>query len=77
LRATGETARRRDPSTLERLTPRERTIAELAATGLSNPEIGAQLFLSPRTIEYHLSKVFSKLGIASRSELIRQGGLPE
>jgi DNA-binding CsgD family transcriptional regulator len=72
LRASGETARKRDPSTLDELTPRERTIAELAATGLSNPEIGAQLFLSPRTVEYHLGKVFSKLGIASRSELIRQ-----
>lgn len=77
LRATGETARKRDPSTLGQLTPRERTIAELAATGLSNPEIGAQLFLSPRTVEYHLGKVFSKLGIASRNDLIREGGLPE
>jgi DNA-binding NarL/FixJ family response regulator len=73
LRASGETARKRDPSTLDQLTPRERTIAELAASGLTNPEIGAQLFLSPRTVEYHLGKVFSKLGIASRSELIRRG----
>jgi DNA-binding CsgD family transcriptional regulator len=73
LRASGETARKRKPSTLDHLTPRERTIAELAASGLTNPEIGAQLFLSPRTVEYHLGKVFSKLGIASRSELIRRG----
>jgi DNA-binding CsgD family transcriptional regulator len=73
LRASGETARKRDPSTLDQLTPRERTIADLAASGLTNPEIGAQLFLSPRTIEYHLGKVFSKLGIASRNELIRRG----
>lgn len=73
LRASGETARKRDPSTLDQLTPRETTIADLAASGLTNPEIGAQLFLSPRTVEYHLSKVFSKLGIASRSELIRRG----
>ena len=76
LRASGETARKRGPSTLDQLTPRERTIAEMAGTGLSNPEIGAQLFLSRRTVEYHLSKVFSKLGIASRSELIRRG-LPD
>ena len=71
LRASGETARKREPSTLDDLTPRERTIAELAATGLSNPEIGAQLFLSPRTVEYHLGKVFMKLGISSRTELVR------
>jgi DNA-binding CsgD family transcriptional regulator len=44
----------------------------MAGTGLTNPEIGAQLFLSPRTVEYHLGKVFSKLGIASRAELIRR-----
>jgi DNA-binding CsgD family transcriptional regulator len=73
LRASGETARKREPSTLDQLTPRERTIAEMAGTGLTNPEIGAQLFLSPRTVEYHLGKVFSKLGIASRAELIRRG----
>ena len=73
LRASSETARKRGPSTLDQLTPRERTIAELAATGLSNPEIGARLFLSSRTVEYHLGKVFSKLRIASRSDLIRHG----
>ena len=50
---------------------RDRRIAELARDGLSNPEIGARLFLSPRTVEWHLRKVFSKLGIHSRQELIR------
>lgn len=71
LRASGETARKREPSTIRDLTPQELQIAQLAAEGHSNPEIAAQLYLSPRTIEYHLRKVFSKLGIASRSELIR------
>ena len=75
LRATGETSRRRAPSTLDQLTPQELQIAGLAASGLSNPEIASQLFLSPRTIEYHLRKVFTKLGIASRSELSRLGDL--
>ncbi len=69
LRASGETARRRDPSTRDQLTPQELHIAGLAAGGLTNPEIGAQLFLSPRTIDYHLRKVFAKLGISSRAEL--------
>jgi DNA-binding CsgD family transcriptional regulator len=73
LRATGETARRRDPSTLAQLTPQETQIATLVAEGGSNKEIAAQLFLSPRTVEYHLRKVFQKLGIASRAELIRHG----
>ena len=73
LRATGETARKRDPSTLDELTPQELQIAGLVAQGLTNPEIAAQLFLSPRTIDYHLHKVFSKLGIASRTELVRNG----
>jgi DNA-binding CsgD family transcriptional regulator len=73
LRATGETARKRDPSTLDQLTPQELQVARLAAEGMTNPQIGAQLFLSPRTVEYHLRKVFSKLGIASRNELIRHG----
>ena len=73
LRATGETARKRDPSTLDQLTPQELQIARLVAEGLTNREIAAQLFLSPRTIDYHLRKVFSKLGIASRTELVRDG----
>jgi DNA-binding CsgD family transcriptional regulator len=73
LRATGETARKRDPSTLDDLTPQELQIAGLVAEGLTNREIAARLFLSPRTIDYHLRKVFSKLGIASRTELVRDG----
>jgi DNA-binding CsgD family transcriptional regulator len=71
LRASGETARRRDASTRDQLTPQELRIADLAASGLTNAEIGEQLFLSPRTIDYHLRKVFTKLGIASRSDLAR------
>jgi DNA-binding CsgD family transcriptional regulator/tetratricopeptide (TPR) repeat protein len=69
LRASGETARRRDPSTLDQLTPQELQIARLVAGGKTNPEVAAQLFLSPRTIDYHLRKVYSKLDIASRGEL--------
>jgi DNA-binding NarL/FixJ family response regulator len=76
LRATGETARKRDPSTLDQLTPQELQIAGLVADGLTNRDIAAQLYLSPRTIDYHLRKVFAKLGIASRTELVRQG-LPQ
>jgi DNA-binding CsgD family transcriptional regulator len=73
LRATGETARRRDPSTLDQLTPQELLIAGLVAAGMTNRQVAAQLFLSPRTIDYHLRKVFSKLGVASRTELVRMG----
>jgi len=69
LRASGETARRRDPSTLDQLTPQELQIARLVAGGKTNPEVAAQLFLSPRTIDYHLRKVYAKLDIASRAEL--------
>jgi DNA-binding CsgD family transcriptional regulator len=76
LRATGETARKRDPSALDQLTPQELQIATLVADGLTNREIAAQLYLSPRTIDYHLRKVFSKLGIASRTELVRAGFPP-
>ena len=71
LRATGEKARERDPSTLDQLTPQELQIAGLVASGMTNREIAAQLYLSPRTIDYHLRKVFSKLGVASRAELVR------
>ena len=71
LRATGETASRRDPSTLDQLTPQELQISGLVAEGMTNREIAAQLFLSPRTIDYHLRKVFSKLRVASRTELVR------
>jgi DNA-binding CsgD family transcriptional regulator len=69
LQATGETVRKRTVETLDELTPQEAQIARLAADGQTNPEIGAQLFLSPRTVEWHLSKVFGKLGISSRKEL--------
>jgi DNA-binding CsgD family transcriptional regulator/tetratricopeptide (TPR) repeat protein len=73
LRATGETIRKRDPSTLDDLTPQERQIAGLVASGMTNRRIAEQLYLSPRTIDYHLRKVFSKLGLASRTELVRMG----
>jgi DNA-binding CsgD family transcriptional regulator len=71
LLATGETARRRTVETRGRLTPQEAQVAALARDGLSNVEIGARLFISPRTVQYHLSKVFAKLGIDSRRQLAR------
>jgi ATP/maltotriose-dependent transcriptional regulator MalT len=69
LLATGATVRKRSAQTIDDLTPQEHQIAGLARDGLSNPEIGARLFLSPRTVEWHLRKVFSKLDIGSRREL--------
>ena len=69
LVATGERVRARTVETRDDLTPQERQIAQLAREGNSNPEIGARLFLSPRTVEWHLRKVFTKLGIRSRREL--------
>lgn len=71
LRASGETARKRDPTTRDQLTPQELQISRLVASGMTNPEVAAKLFLSPRTVDYHLRKVFTKLAIASRAELSR------
>ena len=71
LLATGETARVRSEETRDVLTPQEAQVARLAREGLSNPEIGAQLFISPRTVQYHLRKVFQKLEISSRNQLGR------
>jgi DNA-binding CsgD family transcriptional regulator len=78
LKATGEKVRKRDPQTADELTPQEEQIARLAREGFSNPEIGAQLFISARTVEWHLRKIFPKLGITSRKQLrtaLRDGAL--
>ena len=69
LLATGETVRRRTVETSYELTAQEAQVARLAVDGCTNPESGAQLFISPRTVEYHLRKVFTKLDIRSRKEL--------
>jgi DNA-binding NarL/FixJ family response regulator len=77
LAATGETARKRTApagpvaGTRAGLTAQEAQVARLARDGLTNPEIGARLFLSSRTVKYHLHKVFAKLGISSRGQLHR------
>jgi DNA-binding CsgD family transcriptional regulator len=76
LLATGEKVRKRTAETRDDLTAQERQIAQLASSGLSNPEIATRLFLSPRTVEYHLGKVFPKLGVNSRKELGRALGAP-
>jgi DNA-binding CsgD family transcriptional regulator len=69
LRASGETARKRDPSTLGQLTVQERRVARLAGRGLTNQQIAERLFVSRYTVGYHLRKVYAKLGITSRAEL--------
>ena len=74
LLAMGERLRTRSVESRDDLTAQERQIAQLARDGLSNPEIGARLFLSPRTVEWHLHHVFTKLGIRSRQQLVR--GVP-
>jgi DNA-binding CsgD family transcriptional regulator len=71
LRASGETARRNDPKSTQSLTPTEIQVAQLVAQGLSNRDVAAQLFVSPRTVDFHLRNVFSKLSITSRGELAR------
>ena len=69
LRASGETARKRDPSTQLQLTPMERKVAQLVSSGMSNKDVAAQCWISPRTVAFHLRNVFTKAGVTSRGEL--------
>jgi DNA-binding CsgD family transcriptional regulator/tetratricopeptide (TPR) repeat protein len=71
LRASGETARKRDVSTLVKLTPMELKVAQLVSSGLSNKDVAAQCWVSPRTVAFHLRNVFAKAGVTSRGELAR------
>jgi DNA-binding CsgD family transcriptional regulator len=71
LRATGETARKRDPGTLDQLTQQELQVVRTVSQGATNREAAAQLFISPRTVDHHLRSVFRKLGVRSRAELVR------
>jgi DNA-binding CsgD family transcriptional regulator len=71
LRASGETARKRDPSTLLQLTPMELKVAQLVSSGLSNKDVASEIWISPRTVAFHLRNVFAKAGVTSRGELAR------
>jgi DNA-binding CsgD family transcriptional regulator len=75
LRASGETSRKRTPGAWDQLSPQELQIAQMAAEGLSNREIGQRLYLSHRTVGSHLYRIFPKLGVTSRSELRTLPGL--
>jgi len=77
LPATGETARRRDRDALERLTPQEFQIAHMLAAGATTRETAARLFLSPKTVEYHLRNAYDKLGIRTRAELAHLVSTPD
>ena len=72
LGATGERLRRRERDTPEELTTQERAIADLVAAGASNKDVAAELFLSPKTVEAHLTRVYRKLGVNSRNQLARR-----
>jgi len=72
LEATGQRARKRTVDTWDQLTPQEAEVARLASLGKTNREIAAQLFISPRTVEYHLGKAFRKLDATSRTQLARR-----
>jgi DNA-binding NarL/FixJ family response regulator len=71
LRATGDTGRQRRLATFRELTAQEAQVARLASEGLTNQEIGSRLFISARTVQYHLSKVFTKMNLTSRNQLSR------